>query len=125
MFAFKHPPIQEERGTLVKEGSGIYTLRAGALVVKDITKDCGTDEEPVARLISTALRHGIPARFIVEQLGKTNTAVSSFTKVISRVLSSILPEDTQLKGGNCPTCSEKLVMVEGCKKCPSCGYSAC
>ena len=125
VFAFKHPPIQEERGTLVKEGSGIYTLRAGALVVKDITKDCGTDEEPVARLISTALRHGIPARFIVEQLGKTNTAVSSFTKVISRVLSSILPEDTQLKGGNCPTCSEKLVMVEGCKKCPSCGYSAC
>jgi len=25
----------------------------------------------------------------------------------------------------CPSCGQKLHIEEGCKKCPSCGFSAC
>lgn len=126
VFAFKHEPIAFEKGTLIKEGNGSYTLETpDGLMIYDITKDYdGQNEEALTRLISGALRHGMDIKFIVEQLGKSRGVITSFAKVIYRTLKDLLPEGTELKGTKCPECGGQLMYIEGCKMC-SCGYSAC
>jgi len=38
----------------------------------------------------------------------------------------IIPNYTpQVPAGTCPDCGSDLQFIEGCKKCHSCGYSAC
>lgn len=75
------------------------------------------------RMISLALRHGVPVQYITEQLGRDeNSEFFSFSKVMARVLKKYIVDGTE--GTDlCETCHEKLRFEGGCQYCPGCGNS--
>lgn len=80
----------------------------------------------ITRLVSTALRHGSSIEFIVEQLGKVEGDLNCFSKVLARTLKKYIIDGTAATGETCPSCgASNLVYAEGCKKCLTCGASAC
>ncbi len=127
-------PKSCKEGIIRKQGKGKYELevviRRSPIIFKDLADLLMSNEEKaLTRILSLNLRHGVLPKYVVEQLKKTNGAITTFSTAISRVLSryvgiyTITGEDS-----NCPSCGEaSLMMVEGCVKCssPSCGYSRC
>jgi ribonucleoside-diphosphate reductase alpha chain len=107
-----------------------YDLKLGetdeSVVIKDIASVFENPTEgEFTRIISLSLRHGAPVQYIVEQLQKDEESdMYSFSRVIARVLKKYIPEGTK-SGDPCPSCGEPLIFGEGCKQCPSCGYSRC
>jgi len=85
-----------------------------------------TDEQAVlTRLISMSLRHGADIKYIVEQLNKADGDLSSFTKIIGRVLKKYIPEGAK-STVVCKNCgSSNVVFEEGCQTCKDCGNSKC
>jgi ribonucleoside-diphosphate reductase alpha chain len=131
-------PNKYKTGKIVKNGKidGIatYNLFLGEgedeMVIKDLVK---VFENPnfgtFTRTISLALRHGAPVQYIVEQLQKDkHSDMTSFSKVIARVLKSYISDGTQATGDKtCSSCKQtgSLVYQEGCLVCKNCGWSRC
>lgn len=97
------------------------------------------DTEAVCRLISLALRSGVPAEQIVRQLrgiggsspifskgGKVSSLPDAIAQVLSRRTGSgSSDETTHLSGDFCPDCGNPMIAESGCHLCRSCGYSSC
>ena len=61
----------------------------------------------------------------VPHLVAGTVAVTSFAKVIVRILKKYIPEG-EITNTPCPECGENsIIYQEGCKSCQNCGYSAC
>ena len=118
-------PRSIKDGFLTKQSKGKYILKKEDYSV--LLKDTGTDEnaDVLARLLSTSLRHGSSVSFIVHQLEKTKGNLTSFSKVLCRVLKKYIKDGTVVSGENCPTCSSVITRENGCKICKSCGWSTC
>jgi hypothetical protein len=75
------------------------------------------------RMISLALRNGVPVQYIAEQLGRDeNSDMFSFHKVMARVLKKYVADGTE-SSEYCEMCHEKLRFEGGCSICPSCSFS--
>lgn len=98
------------------------------------------DTEAICRLISLALRSGVPVAQIIRQLrgiGGSSQVFSEGSRVfsipdaIAQVLNrhfSHLETDgnAPTEGGEvCPECGQVMVFQSGCFSCQSCGYSNC
>lgn len=118
-------PKSIKSGILVKEGKGKYVLKTDDYSY--LLKDTGTDEnaDVLARMLSTSLRHGSSIPFLVHQLEKTKGNLTSFSKVLCRVLKKYIKDGTVVSGESCPTCSNQIIRENGCKICKNCGWSAC
>lgn len=106
--------------------------------------------EGYGRLLSLALKGGIPVEEIIEQLsgiggetqsGLGKTKVKSLPDAIAKGLQEALDIENKYSGngnkknknkepinsGNlCPNCSKQTIIHnEGCEKCSSCGYEKC
>lgn len=130
-------PSKYKVGKIIKngkvEGITTYNLVVGdgddQMIIKDIANvfenaTFGT----FTRTISLALRHGTPIQYVVEQLQKDrHSDMTSFSKVMARVLKSYIQDGTQSSDKTCPTCSKdnSLVYQDGCVVCSSCGWSKC
>ena len=117
-------------GTIRKNGKGDYDLIVHngeeTLLIKGIAKAFNPEYEGPTRLLSTALRHGTPLEFIVEQLSKSGS-FGSWGKSLSQVLKKYIKNGEALKSSFvCPSCgnSGTLFYKEGCVSC-SCGWSKC
>lgn len=113
-------------GDLIKVKRGEYKLDIkDTFVIEEFNSEMTDEQEAVTRLVSTSLRHGADIKYIVEQLGKTDGEMFSFTKSVARVLKKYIPDGT--KGTvRCNECkSDNVVFEEGCNKCKDCGNSAC
>lgn len=99
-------------------------------------KDTQAHTEALGRLISLALRSGIPVDEIIKQLkgigGSTpflegNALILSLPDAIAKGLEMALGKAIEIKerGDMCPVCGAPLVHVEGCERCTSCDYSKC
>lgn len=119
-------PKSITEGAIIKAKSRKYQFEYdGEVLIKDIVKIFTNDEyESLTRLISTSLRHGTPIEFIVDQLTKSKGTIVDFSKSILRALKTYIPEGTE-SGELCPSCQTELVFIEGCNKCPGCGWSKC
>ena len=115
------------KGSLEKIKRGHYTLidGDGQTVYQIISASCEEHEEMLARMTSTALRHGADINFVVHQLEKTRGDMQSFSKVIARTLKKYIKDGTEVKGEECNNCKSKLIRANGCVECPSCGWSKC
>jgi ribonucleoside-diphosphate reductase alpha chain len=73
-----------------------------------------------------SLRHGVSLQFIVTQLLKDKNFVG-FEKSVARVLKKYIKSGERVQtSDNCPECKEpSLIYEEGCKRCTSCGWTAC
>jgi len=102
--------------------------------------------EATSRLISLAIRGGIPIEEVIEQLNSTHPCPSymmshatgrktSKGKSCASAIANVLKElqampakaTTQIKTNKekCPNCGSGIIHVEGCTSCPECGYSRC
>ena len=126
-------PKSCKEGIIRKQGQGLYELevviRNRTVVYKDLASILMTDgQKATTRVLSLSLRHGIPIKYIVSQLKKTNGSVVEFSTAVSRVLSKYIDAQTLSdKDRECPQCKEvSLSFEEGCIKCMAgCGYSRC
>lgn len=122
-------PDEIKTGTLVKHDRGDY-----GLVLDDekgtklncISKCLNTEQTAMTRMVSTALRHGVPLKFLVEQLDKTKGTIGTFNHFLVRALKPYIEEGTKVTGSNCPNCkSDSLQYKEGCCVCVNCSWSKC
>lgn len=82
----------------------------------------------LTRMLSVAMRHGVPIKYIVEQLRKDkNSDMWSFSAVIARVLAKSYISDGEKAGEKvCPGCSAgNIIYQQGCATCVNCGWSKC
>jgi ribonucleoside-diphosphate reductase alpha chain len=79
----------------------------------------------VCRLISLALRYGVPPSEVVKQLDKSAGSMRDLPSQISRILKTFLSETKAGYKSNCPECQGQMIFEEGCSKCQSCGWSKC
>lgn len=98
--------------------------------------DVAAFTEAVARLISLALRSGVPIEQIARQLvgiGGTNSCglgvarVTSIPDVIGKILSTLSTDSLKFTEVDiCPSCGvAMLIRTEGCRTCQNCGFSLC
>ncbi len=131
-------PNKYREGKIVKNGKNSDGITAYNLVVGEgddqmIIRDIANVFEnknygALTRTISLAIRHGAPIQFIVEQLSKDKFSdMTSFSKVISRVLKKYIKDGTSSGEKVCSSCNSSgtLVYYEGCVMCTSCGVSKC
>ena len=100
-----------------------------------------------ARMTSLALRHGVPLKFIIDQLYKINGQyIYSIPSTLAKTLEEYIPSEGEdysippegngdysvvehkpkVTGMKCPQCGEnKYTKTDGCYQCMSCGYSKC
>lgn len=99
---------------------------------------CTAFTECTGRLVSLALRAGVPVREISKQLsavvctGFVKRATNnqelegkSCPDVIGRILSGLDKKMPEVKGASCPSCSSRLEYAEGCIVCEACGWNKC
>lgn len=114
-----------------KEGRGVYSFSHGEgedkIVIKDIVKAFANVNYAFHTLaISGLLRTGMGVQYVLDIFNKADQEadIFSFNKVISRVLKHHIKDGIK-SGEKCPVCGSELIFHEGCKSCPSCGYSKC
>lgn len=120
-FKFTH-----KHGKMTKVSQGHYTLEIGDdIVVNNFGEIFTAEEQMLFRMISTSLRHGIPLKFIVQQMSKSADDMSSLTSVVGRVLKKYIQDGEVANGAVCPSCgSKELIYSDGCVSC-GCGWSRC
>nr|MBN2277147.1 vitamin B12-dependent ribonucleotide reductase [candidate division Zixibacteria bacterium] len=98
------------------------------------------DTEAICRLISLALRSGVPVDKVIKQLKGIGGAspvfgngalISSIPDAIAHILHSHfgngqkIKEDLDISQEFCPDCGGRIEHDSGCVVCRSCGYSKC
>ena len=131
-------PKKHKTGWIKKNGKNedgvrMYDLYLGSLadsdeqmIIKDIASVFSFRTGSYTRMFSGMLSHGMPIKFICEQLYKDNNAsMFTFEKGIARILKTYI-KDGENASGACESCkSEKLEYRDGCVYCSSCGWSKC
>lgn len=111
-----------QRGKIIKEKSGNYRLECNGETISDFGCLFTGEEQIIFRMVSTALRHGIPIKFLVEQLSKSAEDVVDLASATSRVLKKYIANG-EAAGGKCPSCgNNELIYIDGCVSC-TCGWS--
>ncbi len=134
----KELPKKYVRGSIVKIGHGKHKPATYNLVVKEGEDEAIEDinaafDNPTqgafTRTLSTAMRHGTPVQYLVEQLqkGEKDSGLFAFSRVIARVLKPHIRDGAKSSGDKlCLSCgSEGLIYQEGCLRCTNCGSSKC
>jgi ribonucleoside-diphosphate reductase alpha chain len=98
------------------------------------------DTEAICRLISLALRSGIPVDRVIKQIkgigGSTpvfgnGALISSIPDAIAHVLHThfgggkTIKRDLDISEEYCPDCGGRIEHEAGCVVCRTCGYSKC
>lgn len=118
--------FKEKKGVIVKEGRGRYKLEIGELVVENFAEQFKPAEQMLFRMVSTSMRHGVPLKFLVEQLQKSTTDITSIASAASRILKKYIVDGEKATGMVCPSCgSTELIYQEGCVSCSNCNWSKC
>ncbi len=83
-----------------------------------------------AKLISGALRHGMPLPYVINMVDGLNVEqehINTWKTGVVRALKRFVPDGTQAIKESCPSCGDKegLIYKEGCLMCTSCGHSKC
>lgn len=127
VFAYARPVSRNAlTGTITEVAPNQFTFRSDS-GLQEITnlQLTSPDERLVTRLASLLLRQGTHPKYVVKQVEKSETYVSSFSFAVARVLKHYIPDEA-IVGEACDHCGEHtMVYQEGCKKCTSCGHSKC
>jgi ribonucleoside-diphosphate reductase alpha chain len=124
-------PDGEHAGYIEKDGNkddgrGIYSLHVAGEKIVDLPSVLTDAQKSATRQISLSLRHGVPIKYIVQQLEKSDGSMASFEKAIARVLKKYIKDGEVENGSICNNCKQKtLVRQEGCVVCSSCGWTKC
>ena len=116
-----------KQGIIEKVKKGQYRLEIGEdISVEDFSGYFKPVEAELFRMVSTSMRHGVPIKFIVEQLSKSVDDLSSLTAAASRVLKKYIKSGEIATGLACPSCGSEVIYDEtGCTTCTKCSWSKC
>lgn len=118
----------EIEGELIKVGKGHYDFeyKQDEKVINepDIGRRQIDEHYKVSLLISMALRHGTPLKFVIKTINKTQPLYGTFTIRLVKLLSSFM-ENGASTGVKCPECGDDYVFENGCYICKSCGNTKC
>jgi len=121
--------FQHKSGIIEKIKKGQYKLEIeDEITIEDFSGYFKPVESSLFRMVSTSLRHGVPLKFIVEQLSKSSDDISSLTSAAARVLKKYIKEGEIVSGMSCPACGSPVSYDNtGCKSCTNsnCGWSKC
>ena len=120
--------FQYKKGKIEKVSRGKYRLEIGEdISIDDFAQQFTPVEQILCRLVSTSLRHGVPLRFIVDQLGKGTEDVTSLSSAAARVLKKYIKDGEEVTGTECPQChlNNTLIYHDGCVTCSNCSWSKC
>lgn len=123
---YKIIPKNGVSGSVIKKSRGNYVFKSenGTHLLTNGHNDENADA--LCRMISTSLRHGSDIAFVVHQLEKTKGDLSSFAKVLARILKKYIANGTAVHGEECPSCgSQSVERTDGCITCKSCGWAKC
>ena len=124
-FNFK---FTNKKGKITKVKSGVYKLEIGEEIeIENFSEVFTPVEKSLFRDKSLELRHGIPIKFIVEQLQKAEDDMFSISSAAARVLKKYIANGEIVTGVQCPQCHQigTLVYKDGCNECTNCSYSKC
>jgi ribonucleoside-diphosphate reductase alpha chain len=108
------------------DDGSIYVFENRAMFVNQLNRYEDSDASLITRLLSTALRHGTPLEFAIDQISKSKIVVNSFARAIARALSLYIKPEEVVGKFKCPECKSVNLKYEGtCFSCLSCGYSKC
>ena len=118
----------EIEGELIKVGKGHYDFeyKQDEKVINepDIGRRQINEHYKVSLLLSMALRHGTPLKFVIKTINKTEPLYGTFTIRLIKLLSSFM-ENGASAGVKCPECGDDYVFENGCYICKSCGNTKC
>lgn len=119
--------FQHKRGKILKQKSGVYVAEIGEDLEADFSKVFNPIEKSLFRSLSTSLRHGVPVKFMVEQLQKAEDDMLSIASATARVLKKYIENGEVVTGVQCPQCKNigTIIYKDGCNECTTCGYSKC
>jgi len=116
---------EHKLGRVVKIKKNHYRLMHNDdTLIDNLGKFGSTVQRSLARFISMSLRHGVPLKFIVEQLNKSDDFMA-FDKSVSRVLKRYIKNGEVYESEVCPECESKLIYFDGCVKCSNCLWTKC
>ena len=121
-FSFK---FTQKKGKITKVKKGQYALEIDDLIIEDFSKQFTPTEQILFRMASMAMRHGVPIQFVVEQLQKAQSDITSMAAAAARCLKKYIKDGTEINGRKCPSCGKEIIYIEGCCSCPACGWSQC
>lgn len=112
------------KGNITKENSLYNFVVNDKIIIENISKTFDNNEHSGAtRLISLALRHRVPIKFIIQQLNRSRGNVVDFSKSIIVALKEYVKNNEKI--GKCKECRGQLIFIDGCTICNSCGVSKC
>ncbi len=118
------------KGQIIKErdkdNQSVYNFEMGLVTVRHINRHEDSDASTITRLISTALRHGTPLEFVINQITKSKSIINSLPRAVAKALTFYVKPD-EIKGKfKCPKClSLDIKHDANCFTCLSCGHSKC
>jgi len=129
VFAGKNGFIDRKCKTAViekiKRGSYRAIFDDGS-VVEQLNDHISDEEAAITRLLSMSLRHGADLKHIVTTLEVVPGDMHNLARSIARALKKHIPDGTKITGSECPDCgSEEIIRQEGCRRCLTCGWTAC
>jgi len=133
VFALDHKLTGLEdgmHGKIVKEKvnktQNYYHFESGPLIVRKLNDFEDSEASFITRMISTALRHGTPLGFLIDQINKSKVQYNTFPRAIARALSIYLKHE-EVKGKfKCPKCGSTNIKWSGtCCTCLDCQESKC
>jgi len=117
-------PTKIERGEVSKVKSSVYKLSGHDGVksyeIGNIIPLIDESGQAHTRKFSLMLRHHVDPVYIIKDIDQY-AIVTSFDKVIQRVLRNYVIED----GEKCSECGGDLIRQDGCVKCSQCSWSKC
>ena len=114
-------PAKNEFGKVIKIAKGRYKYVSEDFEIANITDFQTGLEVLTTRLVSMALRHRVPIKYIIEQLSKSRESIVDFCSGLLRILRKYESKDGTTK--RCPVCGkESFIRQEGCMICLNCGH---
>ena len=118
----KHPKINEKYFKTAMQIAPSWHVKMQAAFQKytdnAVSKTINLPEKATVKDIEEAF-------MLAYKLGCKGITVYRDKSKGDQVLNVNPPKASHLGGQDCPDCGTKLVIEEGCEKCPSCGYGKC
>jgi ribonucleoside-diphosphate reductase alpha chain len=135
---FMLPPYVEN-GWVIKEkdeeGNNRYDFQFAdkygyKVTMEGLSRSFDKEYWNYAKLISGALRHGMPLQYVISMVSGLNVDqehINTWKTGVVRALKKFVPDGTQAYKESCPACGDKegLIYKEGCLMCKNCGHSKC
>jgi ribonucleoside-diphosphate reductase alpha chain len=103
-----------------------YNFESGAVLVRKLNGYEDNELSLLTRIISTALRHGTPIEFIIDQICKAKVPINHVGKAIAKALSNHIDKEFANGKFKCWECGSTNITWQGsCRTCIECGRSSC